>query len=149
LPADACKWAPEQIGDDESLFRRIPRVYFKSDGSISEKVFMRNAGPRGTKKEPDPEISTDWARYSSPEESRSRAVRPSENGVGSISAGFPRHLGLLVQHTPDHERRNRAHATIFNNRGLTSKQRCRELTDELERSIIIWPDGMAAPHERS
>jgi hypothetical protein len=58
-------------------------------------------------------MSTDWERYSTPEESRARSSVPSDNGVVALNAGSVRLAGLQVLHTPDVERGNRAHTDVI------------------------------------
>ena len=48
------------------------------------------------KKEPDPDISVDWDRYATPEESLARAERHT-HGICGLQAGFPRALDLTRQ----------------------------------------------------
>jgi hypothetical protein len=59
-------------------------------------------------------MSTEWEKYSTPKEARDRAKKPADNGVivmiaGEVSA-IPR---LIVRHTPDVERRVRAHTDVL------------------------------------
>jgi hypothetical protein len=59
-------------------------------------------------------MSTEWEKYSSPQEARDRAKKPADNGVIQMVAGevsaVPR---LTVKHTPDLERRVRAHTDVL------------------------------------
>lgn len=57
-------------------------------------------------------MSTDWAKYSTPEESRNRANRPEDNGVVEMRVGDVRAIpGLTVEHTPIPL--NRSHTDVF------------------------------------
>ncbi len=58
-------------------------------------------------------MSTDWSKYSTPIETQQRAPKPWKNSVISFPAGSPRSLELTVEHTPDLESRNRAHASVI------------------------------------
>jgi hypothetical protein len=66
LAAEQPDWPEETIGDDQWLYRRIPPIFVKPDGTISDKLFMRNSEQNRNKKEPDPDISVDWERYATP-----------------------------------------------------------------------------------
>jgi hypothetical protein len=64
----------------------------------------------------DGAVSVDWDKYSSPEETRQRAIgNPLERyGVVEFQAGQVRSIeGLSVEHSPDHEFNNRAHSSIL------------------------------------
>jgi len=59
-------------------------------------------------------MSTDWAKYSSPEETRQRAKNPKDNAVIQLIAGEVRRIPeQWIQHTPDRQRNNRAHTDVF------------------------------------
>ena len=82
----------EEIADDDWLYRRLAVHNIRqSDGSVHDNAFMRNADPRGRKKEPDPDVSVDFARLTTLEQSLAVAGRP-DQGIGAIQAGFPRSL---------------------------------------------------------
>ena len=59
-------------------------------------------------------MSTDWSKYSSPNETRNRANEPQNNGIVALIAGGVRAIpGLSVKHSPDVQRSNQAHTDIF------------------------------------
>ena len=59
-------------------------------------------------------MSTDWEKYSTPEEARGRAELPADNGVLSLMTGDVRRIPpLAVQHSPDAETINRAHTEVL------------------------------------
>src|SRR5688572_20724842 len=91
----------ETITDADSLYRRLAINHFRSDGTINRTAFMRNSVPPNKGKEPDPEVSVDLARLTtppnSPAGSLATAGRPNQ-GIAAIRAGFPRSLGLDVIH---------------------------------------------------
>ena len=90
---------PEDIADEDDLYRRLGPDHVKPDGAISRTAFMRNSTVNRNRKEPDPEISVDLARLTTPALTLTRANRPA-HGVGSLVAAYPRSLGLAVRHTP-------------------------------------------------
>lgn len=136
--AELPDWPEERIDDDAWLYRRLPPIFVKPDGSSSDKLFVRNSEANRNRKEPDPDISVDWDRYATPEQSLALAERPT-HGVCGIQAGLPRRLDLTVTHTPDRERGNRAHASIRGNEGPRAKQRCFSLAEEAAKHILIRP----------
>ena len=131
-------WPEERIEDEDWLYRRLPPIFVKPDGSISDKLFMRNSEVNRNKKEPDPDISVDWDRYATPAQSLEIAGRLM-HGICGLQAGLPRHLDLTVTHTPDRERSNRAHASIRGNEGPLAKQRCFLLAEEAGKNVLIRP----------
>jgi hypothetical protein len=62
LAGELPPWPEETIEDEDWLYRRLPPIFVKPDGSISDKLFMRNSEANRNKKEPDPDISVDWDR---------------------------------------------------------------------------------------
>ena len=141
---------PEAIADSDQLYRRLAvHNIRRSDGSVHYNAFMRNADPRGRKKEPDPDVSVDLARLTTPERSLATAGRP-DQGIGAIAAGFPRSLGLHVVHTPidePYELRNRAHSSIRGNEGEGAIDRCQLMAAEMTAHVLIYPAG--SPWRRS
>lgn len=138
---------PEHIADDEWLYRRLAVHNIRqSDGTVHYNAFMRNADPRGKKKEPDPDVSVDLARLTTPEQSLTIAGRPGQ-GIGGIQAGFPRSLApkqINVVHTPvldPPERRNLAHASIRGNEGEGALDRCMVMAEEMSEHVLIYPVG--------
>jgi hypothetical protein len=138
LAAELPDWPIETTDDEDWLYRRVPPVFVKPDGTLSDKLFMRNSEANRNKREPDPDISVDWDRYATPEQSLARAGR-STHGMCGLQAQFPRSLDLTVTHTPDRELGNRAHASITGNEGPRAKQRCFLLAEEAGKHILIRP----------
>ena len=59
-------------------------------------------------------MSTDWQKYSTANETKSRARHPAENIIIALLAGAVREVpGQSVVHTPDIENNNRAHTDVF------------------------------------
>jgi hypothetical protein len=59
-------------------------------------------------------MSTDWEKYSSAEETQARSKNPKDNAVISMISGEVGKVpGLVVEHTPDVQRRVRAHTDVI------------------------------------
>lgn len=114
-------WSVEAIPDDDELYMRVHRGDF-AEGRADPGAF-RDRGGAG--------ISTDWAKYAAPQDTRARARQPaSEYAVVALRAGTVRsETRLRVQHSPilpdpngatELDRRgNRAHADIFGLRNFS------------------------------
>jgi hypothetical protein len=116
-----------EIADDDTLYRRLaPNGHHtKPDGSVSSNAYKLNGRP-------DPAISVDLARLSSPEESAARALRPGY-GIGAITARSAKDLGLVVRHDPTPE--NPSHSIIEGNK---SKENCTKLAERT--NVVIEPE---------
>jgi hypothetical protein len=55
-------------------------------------------------------MSTDWSKYSTPLESRSRAKKPEQNGIVRLNVGNLKQLKLTIVHAPSKD--NRAHSLV-------------------------------------
>lgn len=137
----------EIIAADDWLYRRLALNHLRSDGTINRTAFMRNSVPPGKGKEPDPEVSVDLARLTtppnSPAASLATARRPNQ-GVGAILAGFPRRLGLDVTHHPivePPELANRAHSLIQGNASERAMELCELMAEEMSKYVLIYPAG--------
>jgi hypothetical protein len=137
----------EPIADTDWLYRRLGVHNIRqADGSVHYNTFMRYADPRGKKKEPDPNVSVDLARLTTPQQALIVADRP-QMGIGAIEAGFPRALlpgQIEVIHTPDEapeDRPNPAHASIKGNEGEGAFDRCQLMAEEMSRHVKIYPVG--------
>jgi hypothetical protein len=96
------QWPVEEIPDEHSLLMRVHKGHIKPDGSLGPGAF-KNRGDG---------MSTDWDRYSTPEETLHRAKNPKENGVIEMMVGKVRTVPeQKVEHTPMTE--NRAHTDVF------------------------------------
>jgi hypothetical protein len=95
-------WPAEEIPDADSLFFRAHKSYIHM-GKLIPGVFRDREGA----------MSTDWSRHSTAAETRARATKPDENGVGELKVGGVRAIGLTATHTPDRKRGNRAHTDII------------------------------------
>ena len=100
-------WPVEHVPDEDKLFMRVHKNWCPG-GELGPGVF-RDHGPG---------MSTDWEKYSTPEDSRNRAKCPAENGVLSLVVGAVRAIPpLAVQHSPDAETMNRAHTDVLGPKG--------------------------------
>ena len=139
--------SPEVIEDDDWLYRRLALNHLRSDGTVNRTAFMRNSVPPNKGKEPDPQVSVDLARLTtppnSPAGSLAAAGRPNQ-GIGAIQAGFPRSLELDVLHDPvlhPPEMANRAHSLIQGNIGERAMELCELMAEEISRHVLVYPVG--------
>ena len=97
----------EQIHDDDLLYRRFHSISLGPDGQVDYSTYMQfDTGA------PDPEISVDLARRTTPEKTLAAAPRALAPvlGLSVLIAGDVRRLGFTVRHNPN--RKNRAHCII-------------------------------------
>jgi hypothetical protein len=97
------KWPIEEIPDEDHVFIRAHRSYFKK-GKLKPGVF-RDHGKS---------MSVNWDSYSTPEETQQQARIPEHNGVVGLITGEVRKVPLEVEHSPELE--NRAHSEIIGNK---------------------------------
>jgi hypothetical protein len=108
---------------------------------------MKNSLPPSKGKEPDPEVSVDLARLTtpphSPDGSLQTAGRPNQ-GIGAMQAAFPREFGLAVNHAPISSPdafRNMAHTLIVGNVGERAMSLCDRMAIEMSQYVKIYPVG--------
>jgi hypothetical protein len=102
-------WESEPIPDGDFLYMRVHKTWLKRDGSIGLGVFKNTPTPQDG-------MSTDWQKYSTPEQTRGRVTRkpPNEYAVIRMLAGKIREIPKqIVTHTPSPEVDNRAHTDVF------------------------------------
>lgn len=96
-------WPVEYVPNSDFLYRRVHvniLIITPNWDDIPPFAFKDNNG-----------ISTDWNKYSSPEESRQRALDPEKNGIIQVKVESVRQFqNLTINHTPLPS--NRAHTTI-------------------------------------
>lgn len=98
--ADDVNWPVEDIPDDDSVYMRAHRMFFRP--TLQPGVFTPHGGG----------MSVDWEKYSSPEDTRQRAKNPDHNAVIRLPALGIRDINnLALEHTPEPE--NRAHSDVF------------------------------------
>ena len=102
-PDDVSVWIVEDIPDADRLFLRVNARQL-TGGVLAPAIFREQNGS----------MSTDWEKYSTPQESQSRARRPDVTGIVALVAGGVRRIPeLRVRHSPDVAHRNRAHTDVF------------------------------------
>ena len=95
-------WESEIIPDLARLFLRVHRSYIREGRPVPGAFRDIGAG-----------MSTDWDKYSTPEESRARARKPDENGIVEMNTATVRGISaLVVEHTPSRQFNNRAHTDV-------------------------------------
>lgn len=106
----------ETIAADDLLYRRFFQYYIKSSGEVSSAAFKDKKG------RPDPELSVDLARLTTPE----RCLSLGQPGMrlGQLKAAVPLSLGLSIVHSPVAD--NYAHCLMIGN---PTKQICRLLAE--------------------
>lgn len=118
-------WISELIPDDDDLYYRIHKTFIKSTKIFKSGFRSRNGS-----------MSTDWSRYSSPEESRERAKKPKENFIVKLNAGALREIPMDVEHSPSIKFDNRSHTDVYGLEGLDPDDR-NELRTKL-KTISDW-----------
>lgn len=100
-------WAVESIPQDHLLFMRVHRNNV-AGGELMPVALRDHAPPEGGR----PALSTDWSKYSTPEQTLARAKHPEANGVVRMVVGMVRAIpGLVVEHAPLPD--NRAHTDVI------------------------------------
>lgn len=106
-------WEKEPIPDDAKLYMRVHKNNLDATGEPIPGAF-RNQPTRADG------MSTDWEKYSTPEECQARARTPRDNAVIILPVAEVRKIaGQTVEHTPIYEPLsdqpifNRAHADVF------------------------------------
>ena len=121
--------APEEIADDDLLYRRIFRGHIDPDGRVNSGAFIETSG----------QLSVDLARLTTAEETaaRSRAERPM--GVAGMLARHPRDLDYEVRHDPNprEEPENGAHSLVIGD--FSSRVRRRLLAQNT--LVVLAPAG--------
>ena len=96
-----CDYEVETLGDLETLYYRVHKTYYRSSKIIPNAFQTKGDG-----------MSTDWAKYSSPEESYSRCKIPADNSIVSFNTGRVKSEKILdVIHKP--ENINRSHSLVL------------------------------------
>ena len=117
-----------EIDNDDQLYRRlIIRDHINPDGSVNSAAF------KGRNWKPDPHISVDLAKLTTPEKCLAYPGRPGFS-VGMLVARVPRSLGFTVRHAPEPD--NYAHSLI---EGNNERKKCRLLA-EATTVILRGPD---------
>lgn len=101
-------WESEEIPKEDLLYMRVHKTR-RRQGIIGPSAFEA----KGLDGKPDGNLSTDWCKYSTPEDTRNRAKVPADNFVVALQVSDVESIGrLVVRHTPDTRSGNRAHTDI-------------------------------------
>lgn len=122
----------EPIDNNSKLYYRVHKSFI-IDSKLIPGVF-REMG-EGEQKS----MSTDWEKYSTPNEARERARKPEDNGIVHFISGNLRKLNLSVKHEPLSN--NRAHTGVRGiNKPIEQDEELRlKLLKEIERQWDIHP----------
>jgi hypothetical protein len=140
-------WQVEEIPDCDCLFYRFPVGDLRANKRPFPGMFRENKGS----------ISTDWERYSTANQTRSRQGRPERFAVLRMIVGSIRAIdGLTVSHSPTQNVEglpdNQAHSDIF---GMESPApptnpdfgRKLRIRTELHQRFNTWEIPPGAPIE--
>lgn len=95
-----CIYETETIGDQEILYYRVHKNYFRLSKIVPQAFQSKGDG-----------MSTDWAKYSTEQESYSRCKIPADNAIVSLSTADIRSEKLLdAIHKP--EDNNQSHSLV-------------------------------------
>ncbi len=123
-------WDIEDIPNTEFLYMRINIVWMEN-GEPTPAAFRVRKGDVG--------MSTDWARYSTPEQTRDRAKKnPNDNAIIAMEVGAVREIpGQTVRHDPidEEQEKNRAHTLVIGEK--TTEVRAKFL--KIYRMILQFP----------
>lgn len=117
----------ERIEREDKLYRRLAPSQIDSDGTVNSAAFKLNS-------KPDPSLSVDLARLTTPSESLGRARNPNAR-LGELAARVPMDLALEVLHNPVEG--NPSHSLI---EGVSSKAQCRLLAKSTAVLGVVHPD---------
>jgi hypothetical protein len=107
----------ENIPNGDFLYYRAHKSYFKN-GVLTHGVFRDQQGG----------MSTDWNKYSSPEEARGRCSIPADNAIIKLSvAGIRLIEQLSVVHEPLPA--NRAHTEVFGEKSTEARMKLMRLVE--------------------
>ncbi len=132
--------AEQPITVDDDLYRRLmPNGHVAEDGkTVLLGAFLRKKQPSEKHAPPDPELSVDVARLTTPEDTQAGAGPGF--GVGRLPARVPLGMGLTIQHRP--VKGNYAHALVY---GLKTRGQCQDLADATTVIIPTNPRPRAGP----
>lgn len=116
----------EEVAETDLVYRRLAPDQVAPNGVVLSHAFKL----RG---KPDPSVSVDLARLTTPDETAGRGLKPGF-GVGYLTAGHVRALGFTIRHDPVEG--NKAHALI---EGATTRLHCHLLAEAT--TLLIPPRG--------
>jgi hypothetical protein len=125
-------WPVEDIPDKDLLYFRVHETYQVPGTTEIRPGAFRDRGAG---------MSSDWEKYSTPEQTRARAQQPDRNGVVSFHAGSIRIIkGQTVVHEPispgGDQPPNRAHTEVF---GKKDEEVRLELRRIAQWTTARWP----------
>jgi hypothetical protein len=113
----------EQIPNEASLYYRIHKTYI-IDNEIIPGAFQSKIDG----------MSTDWDKYSTPQQSLALSKNPADNGIVKFSVGLIRQQPSMdVEHDP--QLYNRAHSLIH---GVPEKGELKTKVRLLLKRICVW-----------
>lgn len=122
---DEAAWEEEVIPDGDYLYMRVHKTQLDEEGEPIPGTFKN----RPTDSDG---MSTDWDKYSTPEETRQRARVPFDNIVIRLKVGAVRTLPeQLVKHTPNRENNNRAHTDVFGRKTTQVREKFMQIYESL------------------
>jgi hypothetical protein len=111
------KWLTEEIPSQDKLYRFVHKQWFSKKTGMVSPDFFKN--PKDPESNEELGMSTDWSKYSTPEETRGRAKLPEMNAVIEMDVADVRAISSArqqVEYTPiqGHPAMpdNRAHADV-------------------------------------
>lgn len=130
------EWEVEEIPRTACLYLRMHRSRWPTN---TDPLTYIPAGGFVEKPDEGCGMSTDWAKYSSPTESRMRAEEPEKNAIFELLVSDIEEIGeQLVKHEPDRERNNRAHTAVY---GVTKRPtRIRREYSRIAKLLISYTD---------
>jgi len=109
-------WDGENIPNEAYLYMRVHKMKIDSDGEPIPGAFKNLPTS-------DDGMSTDWEKYSTPEETCQRGRVPLDNIVIRFLTGRVRNIPeQIVKHTPDKENNNRAHTDVFGKKTTQARE---------------------------
>ena len=103
-------WPKESIPDEDWLYMAVHRG-FTADGEPIPGAFRDHKDPKDPAGE-QAGMSMEWAKYTTPDETRNRRRKPKDNGVIAIRAGDIKAISdLTIEHWPLDD--NRSHTNVF------------------------------------
>lgn len=122
-------WDIEEIPNSDSLYYRIHKSNFREGEIIPGAFKERGEGiDRG--------MSTNWDKYSTPDELKNVAITPNDNAIVQFNVGEVREIGsLIVKHAPIVQNRSHSHVIGIPKNGLLKTKVRAKLQEICEWSI--------------
>ena len=104
------KWPTEEIPDTDVLYYRVHKTRYLETSRALPADTPKDELPPNLFKFIKGDLSVDWSKYATPQESKDRARVPADNGIVEFEVGDARAQVHKVVHTP--EQNNRAHSSV-------------------------------------